>query len=1139
MSLSLFAHGQQNSFFVIEGTVKVEKDDATGATVRSMQNGQLREQIRLLKKGGFKIRLELNQEYILEFSKDGYYSKKILVSTEVPSYVTDRGDGVDAMLIEVSLFKEQETVSTFDLLDQAVGAIFFNQATQQFDNKVYLTPNHIKSKLKAMIAEVQKEIKNKSDGEDEDPNKRKDYERLIVEANKQFDKDMLQDAKSTYTKALDLYPNEVYPAMQIERINKKMQERLNQENILLDIESRYKAQIAIADKQFKQEAYAEAKISYTGALSIKKGDEYAISQIKECTRLGSLKDKENRYNEVISKADGYFGAERYSDAKELYKDALSIKPGAEYPINQIKKIDELLSSIAKKEQIEALYEQAMVEGSAHMVAEKYNAAIESFNKALELKVGDELATKRLKTARELLEAENIEGKYRQVLSEADTYYKKQLLPDALQKYKDAETIKPEEAYPKKRIAEILEILEVQKNLENLLTEAGNLFDANDYLQSKDKYQAVLAIEPAHTLSKARVKEIDKILAGQKENERYLGVVKIADQYFGSSQYENAITKYEEALTIKPLEEYPKGQINKAKAKLEKLEQEKENLEYQYSMLIAGADNAFGNKNYEVALQGYTDAGKLKPKEVYPPKRIAEIEGILASVARQKKLVGNADALFVEKKYKEAKNAYEAVLKEYPGHQYSVERIALIVSMLSERELELAYKGVIEKADKSFDLEDYESAIKYYNEALALKPKEVYPKRQISLAEAELKKQQGNKEKLEEFNQLIALGDAAVAKEEYESALSSYREAKSIIDNDFVNGKITDVLKIIEQRKELAQKQNEDSGVMADMTEQIILQEKYNVFINKANKLFYGKQYENALSNYNLALKLKPNEKYPADKIAEINEIITFLDQQKALAEAAKNEKPETYDYTREITPDDDGYDKLMEYGNGLYESDMYRSALKYYMAASKIRPSQKDCIAQISHVKTLVADLESKIVQMIAEGKQMLQEEEWERAISTFRIVKDIDPNDEKYSEYDAYISSAELGKMKDNINIAEVPENDCAALLMKGNAEKLNGNFIMSEYYLKKALALEPDNQDVMFAIKDLARARANENVDKAEQEYRKYINLADKAFVNNQLGVAKYYYNLALGAKENDAYSISRIKYVELQIEQNTASY
>ncbi|MFV0345753.1 MAG: hypothetical protein ACK5IQ_05835 [Bacteroidales bacterium] len=1148
VSLSMLSYGQQKKIFVIDGTVKVEKDDALGVVVRVTKNDQLINQSKLTKRGRVKFDLELNQEYVLEFDKTGCYGKKILVSTEVPAYVIDRGGDIDAMLIEVTLYKEQETTSRFNELDNAVGAIFFNQATQQFDNKIYLTPNHIKNKLKSMIAEIEKDKKPKEDNKEseEDLNKRKDYERFIAEADKQFEKDALEDAKTNYTKALNLYPDERYPALQIERINKRLQDRLNEAQRLKDIEERYKAQIGIADNLFKQEEYNDAKTAYTEALSIKPGDEYAINQIKECVRLGKLKEIEDKYKVAIAQADGYFNGEQYADAQAAYKIALSIKPGSEYPIAQLKKIEELLGNQAAQEKLEKLYAQAMENGDISMSSKNYESALSFYNKALTYKPGDEAATAKIKEAQKMLESEELNKRYKAVLAEADNAYKKQELIDALSKYKTASNMKPDEEYPKSRIAEIQGQLDQQKSFDALLAEAAELFDAKEYLQSKDKYLAVLNIDSKHKQANDRIKEIDEILAGQQLDEKYNEILKVADQYFASESYEDAIAKYEDALKVKPRETYPKVQINKAKAALDQLAKDKDRLRMQqeeldrrYQALIASADKAFDEKNYKASLGNYQEANKLKPEETYPIERIAEIGRILAEMNNLEQLISEADRLFSAQSYAEARSTYEKVLLVNPTHQHSKDRIALIDKILNDKDIEAKYAELISQADGQFNSKEYQQSIDIYRSALSIKPDEDYPKRQIEKAEAAMARLLSEKERQEKFDKLIARGDAQVTGEDYDEALNSFREAKSIIDNDLVNGRITDVLKLMEQLASKRDNEVDDSSIR-ELEERIHLQEKYNKLIIAANKYYKSKQYENALTNYEAALELKPDEKYPKDKIEEINRLLKLLEEQRALAAAADDEPK--YDYTREIKPEDDGYEEMMGYAAKLYNSNMYKASLKYYDAANRIRPNQHDCVAQISHVESLISDTEADISQLVLEAKQAMNDNNWDVAISNFTAAKEKDKESDNDSKYDNLIALAQSKKVSSDNNTKYVEslgeDVDCATLILKSDAERAKGNYSMAKYYLTQAAKLEPSNFQVATGLEELAKESKNAKVQKVDNAYTTAISQADKAFANSQLGIAKFYYNQALKVYAGDAYASARIKELELLIEQNVTA-
>jgi membrane protein involved in colicin uptake len=71
------------------------------------------------------------------------------------------------------------------------------------------------------------------------------------------------------------------------------------------------------------------------------------------------------------------------------------------------------------------------------------------------------------------------------------------------------------------------------------------------------------------------------------------------------------------------------------------------------------------------------------------------------------------------------------------------------------------------------------------------------------------------------------------------------------------------------------------------------QKKYDEAIAGAEKFFVKKEYERAINQYNEALKFKPKEKFPKDRITEINRLIAEAEAEtKAKAEAIKKAEEE-------------------------------------------------------------------------------------------------------------------------------------------------------------------------------------------------------------------------------------------------------
>lgn len=106
-----------------------------------------------------------------------------------------------------------------------------------------------------------------------------------------------------------------------------------------------------ADLLFSQNDFLESKKVYELALAIDPSDAYAIKQRDKCIANEKVKGKSyesSAYQKIISKADEKFTEAKYAEAKKLFERALDLKPGDEYPISRLKQIDDLLNPKSTK-----------------------------------------------------------------------------------------------------------------------------------------------------------------------------------------------------------------------------------------------------------------------------------------------------------------------------------------------------------------------------------------------------------------------------------------------------------------------------------------------------------------------------------------------------------------------------------------------------------------------------------------------------------------------------------------------------------------------------------------------------------------------------------------------------------------------
>lgn len=157
-----------------------------------------------------------------------------------------------------------------------------------------------------------------------------------------------------------------------------------QQPVATDSSAFYKAAISSADSAFSSKLYSAAHKKYTEALKYKPGDSYAIDKLKLMTEkymypgCGGVMEK---YQAAMAKGDKAFSYGRHEDAKAAYTEALSLKPNEKYPKDKIVEIEQLL-----KQPIESSkYKQAIEIADSLFAAKKWADAKVTYTKALHMK----------------------------------------------------------------------------------------------------------------------------------------------------------------------------------------------------------------------------------------------------------------------------------------------------------------------------------------------------------------------------------------------------------------------------------------------------------------------------------------------------------------------------------------------------------------------------------------------------------------------------------------------------------------------------------------------------------------------------------------------------------------------------------
>ena len=559
-----------------------------------------------------------------------------------------------------------------------------------------------------------------------------------------------------------------------------------------------------------------------------------------------------------------------------------------------------------------------------------------------------------------------EKRFQQLKKSGDKAFSSKDYGRAIDDWKQALDIKYDEALSEKLVdAEIkyedeLKEKETETKMKKLLREGDELVSLLKFENAREKYEAAQTIMPKSKEPKKKLKELqEKIdnLANEKADKEYNELMKKAQIKTDSESFDEAKKLYAEAQSKKPKEKEPAKKIKEIDKLIEQLAKNKA----EYDKLITDGNSQFTSKNYEKAKATFEKASKLLEREEYPKNKIKEIDELLAEQKKKdeeyKKLITSADKEYGSKKYEDAIKFYEEALVVKPGEEKPTKQIEKAKNLLAKlKKLEEDYANAMKKGDALFSENKFKESIAEYEKASQLKSEEPLPKSQIEKAKAEIAKL----EKIEkDYQESLTKADKFFSDKKYEDAIAEYKKAETLKPDQ-------------NRPKEGIAKSNEEIAKLKK------IEEDYANYIASGKKAFEAKDYQTALGNFVKAKETKPQEKQPDEEIKKVNE---------AIAVAKKLEED---------------YLAAMNNGDSELSSKNYEKAISAFEKASELKPDESAPKTKIEEAKTALAaikKLEEDYNKALSSGESLLSEKKYTEAISKFEIAKGLKPAESKPQE--------------------------------------------------------------------------------------------------------------------------------------------
>ncbi|GMT44787.1 MAG: hypothetical protein IEMM0006_0619 [bacterium] len=540
------------------------------------------------------------------------------------------------------------------------------------------------------------------------------YNKIAGEADRLYIAKNYMAARKKYQEAKKLWPENSYPDEMISKVDEQLADQRK------NLDRNYRSAIAQADSLFKLQEMDNARAQYNLALSLKPDKSYPRQQITAIKAyfVRQQEQLQSNYRAVIRSADSLFNKDAFSAAREKYQMALKTRPKDPYPKQKLSEIAVKLAGIEKQNKIEARYQALITEAGQLQAAGHFDLAINKYRQAQLLKSPDNFSKSQIaKINRMLAEArkqKELDADYAKQIILGERLQQQKQLEEAKEAFANALALKPKEILPKQRIHEVDSLIQqnirlaaIDKAYKAAIQQGKQLYEQKQYEKALISFKKAKVLKPGDAYSGKMMQSIETTLATiarTKALQRaYDESNARAGQLLKEQKYELAKAQYQNSLTLKPDESYPKKQIADINTALVRLAKERDQ---RYATALSRADNLYKSRNYQKAINLYEEAASIKPDEPYPGEQIAASKTFIAQIVMEqtqkyKLAIAEADKLYATRIYDKAINAYKKAEKAKPDETYPAGMIKKITDYIRQNAIvDLLNKKIVIQANET-------------------------------------------------------------------------------------------------------------------------------------------------------------------------------------------------------------------------------------------------------------------------------------------------------------------------------------------------------------------------------------------------------------------------------------------------------
>lgn len=475
--------------------------------------------------------------------------------------------------------------------------------------------------------------------------------------------------------------------------------------------------------------------------------------------------------------------------------------------------------------------------------------------------------------------------FQSLISSGDKEYANKEYIKAKTYYQEALRLKPKDASAKSKLDNTLQKIREENRKEELFFEhidkADNFYSNNELETALSEYNKALKIFPKDEYALGKKSEITSFLKDEKDKlDGFNEMISLGDRLLKEEKFAEAVMQYESALNV-----YPNNSAAQAKYQDAKNKKDAYNLKVsEFERLTAQGQEFTLRKKYGEAITAYEQALQLFPNE-------KELNGKIKDLQIKKNIADNynakiteADALYEERSYNEAKMAYQSALTVIADDSYALGMISRIDEIVNspeyltiqkdiarekleqqrkeqerlaaaeaEKQRKIQIQNLLATGNQQLTDKKYAEAENTYNQVLALDPNNATATAKLGVIAGFYEEIQ--RQKQENYNMAMSEGRYAMDSRNYAEAIRQYNTALTYKPGD----------EVATQQLTLAQT-NENMRIAG-------LQNEYNSYVTKGDAQLQTKNYDKAIEFYTKAVQVNTGNPYPANKIREIGEIL--------------------------------------------------------------------------------------------------------------------------------------------------------------------------------------------------------------------------------------------------------------------------